>query len=220
MERKFNFAVGEFYHLYSRGVDKRLIFDDDKDRDRFLKLLFICNHSQPVVFRDIIKNPSIQDIFDFPADKSLVDIGAYCLMPNHFHILLREKTEGGISFFMKKLLTAYSKYYNTKNKRTGALFEGNFKASHLDDDNYLKYIYTYIHLNPVKLIYPRWREHKNFDLKRITNFLSNYAYSSYNNYIGRGARSVVILNPKEFPSYFDNFSDFSEMINFWLTYQE
>jgi len=220
MERKFNFATGEFYHLYSRGVDKRLIFDDDKDRERFLKLLFVCNHSQPVVFRDIIKNTSIKDIFDFPADKSLVDIGAYCLMPNHFHILLREKVEGGISFFMKKLLTAYSKYYNTKNKRTGALFEGNFKASHLDDDNYLKYIYAYIHLNPVKLIYPKWRENKDFDLEKVTNFLNNYAYSSYNDYVGGGTRSAVILNQEEFPSYFDNFGDFSDMINFWLTYQE
>lgn len=121
---------------------------------------------------------------------------------------------------MKKLLTAYSKYYNTKNKRTGALFEGNFKATHLDDDNYLQYIYAYIHLNPVKLIYPRWREDKNFDLKRVDDFLSKYTYSSYNNYAGRGTRSAVVLSQKEFPSYFDNLTDFSDMINFWLTYEE
>ena len=160
MERKFNFSVDEFYHLYSRGVDKRIIFDDDNDRSRFIKLLFICNHNEPISFRDLTTDHSLKDIFDFPADQSLVDIGTYCLIPNHFHLLIHGKKEGGVSMFIQKLLTAYSKYYNIKNDRKGSLFDGNFKAKHLDDDNYLKYIYAYIHLNPIKLICPKWKEEK------------------------------------------------------------
>jgi putative transposase len=221
MERKFNFSVDEFYHLYSRGVDKRVVFDDDNDRSRFIKLLFVCNHSESIVFRDLSRDSSLQDIFDFPADQSLVDIGAYCLMPNHFHLLVHEKKEGGVSIFMKKLLTAYSKYYNTKNKRKGALFDGNFKAQHLDDDNYLKYIYAYIHLNPVKLVYPKWREENGlFDVESAKNFIETYSYSSYGDYTGNNRKLGKILNRGAFPDYFEELNDFKEMLDFWLNYEE
>ena len=143
MARKIKFEVDEWYHCYNRGVDKRVIFDNDYDYSRFIKLLYICNHSQSIVFRDLLTNIPRGEFFDFPADQSLVDIRAYCLMPNHFHLLLDYKKEGGISFFMQKLLTAYSKYYNSKKKRSGSLFGGNFKATHLNMDEYLQYIYSY-----------------------------------------------------------------------------
>ena len=221
MERKFIFSVDEFYHLYSRGVDKRIIFNDDKDRLRFIKLLFICNHNEPISFRDLSKNPSLRNIFNFEADQSLVDIGAYCLMPNHFHLLAFEKREKGISIFMKKLLTAYSKYYNTKNDRKGALFDGNFKAKHLDTDNYLKYIYAYIHLNPVKLIYSKWKEEKGLlDFELAKNFIENYTYSSYDDYVGKNRKSGKVLNKEAFPDYFEGLTGFKEMLDFWLKYQE
>jgi len=102
MERKFRFSVGEFYHLYNRGNNKADIFLNNDDKKRFLKLLYVCNSSQPVVFK------TIQGL---PLDKierrdTLIDIGAYCLMHNHFHLLAREKIKNGISIFMEKLLTA------------------------------------------------------------------------------------------------------------------
>ena len=220
MERKFEFSVDEFYHLYSRGVDKRVIFDDDKDRQRFIKLLFLCNHSQSTRFREIVEDPSLADIFDFPADQSLVDIGVYCLMPNHFHLLIHEKEENGTSLFMQKLLTAYSKYYNTKNKRVGSLFDGNFKAKHLSEDRYLEYIYSYIHLNPVKLIYPNWKEDDGvLHVNKAQKFIENYKYSSYDDYIGRERRESKILNKSVFPDYFEGKNDFKEMLNFWLDYK-
>lgn len=221
MQRKFEFSIDEFYHLYSRGVDKRIIFDDDKDCLRFVKLLLICNHSESIVFRELERDSSLVDILDFSADQSLVDIGAYCLMPNHFHLLVHEKQEGGISIFMKKLLTSYSKYYNIKHNRKGALFDGNFKAKHLDNDNYLKYIYTYIHLNPIKLIASQWRERKDsFDIELARKFIGNYAYSSYSDYVGVERKSGRILNKEAFPDYFRGLNDFREMLDYWLAYTE
>jgi len=90
--RKITFSIEEFYHLYSRGVDKRLIFLDDNDRKRFVRLLFLCNGIKPVMYRETQKL-SLADVETGP---KLVAIGAYCLMPNHFHLLIKEITEGGI----------------------------------------------------------------------------------------------------------------------------
>ena len=151
MQRKFKFAPGEYYHIYSRGVDKRNIFLEDLDKDRFIKLIYACNSEKPVVFKTIQRLP----LEEIDRGETIVDTGAYCLMPNHFHFLMREKKESGISAFLEKILTAYSKYFNKKYNRTGRLFESNFKAQHANDDNYLKYLFAYIHLNPVKNIEPK-----------------------------------------------------------------
>ncbi|OHA59098.1 MAG: hypothetical protein A2370_02820 [Candidatus Vogelbacteria bacterium RIFOXYB1_FULL_42_16] len=221
MERKFSFSVDEFYHIYSRGVDKRTVFNDDNDRNRFIKLLFLCNHGQPISFRDIVEDKNLKDVFDFPADQSLVDIGAYCLMNNHFHLLIREKKESGTSTFMLKLLTAYSSYYNKKYERKGKLFDGTFQAKHLDTDEYLKYIYSYIHLNPVKIIYPNWKENGGIlDVNKAKKFIENYRYSSYDDYVFMERQEGKILNKTAFPDYFETKNEFKEMLNFWLNYQE
>ncbi|MEK7129078.1 MAG: transposase [Patescibacteria group bacterium] len=154
MNRKFKFSIGEFYHIYNRGNEKRIIFKDDHDRKRFTDLLFLCNTKKSIVVREIPTGLT----YEFDRGETIVDIGAYCLMPNHFHLLLREKTENGISLFMKKLATSYSMYFNKRHQRTGGLFEGKFKATHVDSDTYLKYLFSYIHLNPVKIIDPHWKE--------------------------------------------------------------
>src|SRR3990167_6058915 len=124
MERKFSFSVGEFYHLYGRGVEKRTIFLDQSDYSRFIRLLYIANSEKPFEYK-LVRGLPLEKV---NRGGSLVSIGAYCLMPNHFHLLVREKTEGGISKFMSKLMTAYSMYFNKKNSRTGRLFQNTFQA--------------------------------------------------------------------------------------------
>jgi len=215
MERKFNFSVGEFYHVYNRGNDKRGIFLNSHDLDRFINLLFVCNSNKPVVFK-IIQGESLDTI---DRGESLVDIGAYCLMPNHFHLLVREKVEGGISMFMKKLSTGYVMYFNKKNERTGKLFEGAFKATHVDNDEYLKYLFAYIHLNPVKLIDPVWKEKGISDKEKAKEYLNIYKYSSYLDYIGQNREEAALLNKSAFPEYFTDFKEFSDFISEWLGYQ-
>ena len=108
--RKNSFAKDEYYHLYSRGVDKRTIFLDSQDEKRFIRLLFLCNGSVPIIYRDIKELPLVS----VEKGECVTAIGAYCLMPNHFHLLVRETTEGGISAFMHRFSTAYTMYFNIR----------------------------------------------------------------------------------------------------------
>ncbi|MBI3634515.1 MAG: transposase [Candidatus Yonathbacteria bacterium] len=214
MERKFKFTVDEFYHGYSRGNNKSVIFLSDADRKRFQKLLYVCNSASPVVFRDIQGMP----LDKIKKGEALVDIGAYCLMPNHFHLLLRERIDGGISKFLEKLLTAYSMYFNKKYERTGKLFEGRFQATHVDTDEYLKYLFAYIHLNPVKIIDPKWKEDGIQNRMVAKEYLGKYVHSSYQDYFGSARQEGKILEKPAFPEYFAKSQDFEEFINEWIDY--
>ena len=191
--RKQSFAVGEFYHLYNRGTEKRKIFLDKQDYSYFLFLMYVCNTEKSIKLRDISKK--------FDREETITDIGGYCLMPNHFHILIREKTEGGISKYTLKLMTGYSMYFNKKYDRTGKLYEGVFKSSHLSNNNYLKYIYSYMHLNPAKLIDRNWRENKQRNSAKLLAYSWSYPYSSLKEYINE---KFKILDPQHFPTYFKN----------------
>src|SRR3989338_8181275 len=133
MERKIEFSIGEYYHLYNRGVEKREIFRGIRDYERFHKLLFVSNSKNPIIFRDIEK----MSFGNIERGESLVAVGAYCLMPNHFHILVKEITQGGLTSFMGKLATAYSMYFNKVHERIGPLFQSRFKAEHVDREESL-----------------------------------------------------------------------------------
>lgn len=231
MKRKFDFAVGEYYHAYSRGTDKRKIFMDDKDRGRFIDLLYLCNGHRPIAFRDIEGHPrgpssgkliskTRTDIFKFEKGLPLVSIGAYCLMSNHFHLVLYEKEDGGISKFMKKLLTAYSMYFNLKHKRKGALFEGRFRAIHINTSEYLEYLFAYIHLNPIKLVEPKWRDVGLLDTPGAISFLEGYKHSSYLDFIGKSREEGKILDRGAFPEYFSTSKGHKDFVEFWLKYNE
>lgn len=217
MNRKFQFSIGEFYHIYNRGNDKRTIFLDKDNYNRFIKLLFLCNSFELV---NIANLPKGETFWNIEREKMLVDIGVYCLMPNHFHLLVKEKVENGISIFMKKLSTGYSMYFNKKNERTGKLFEGVFRAIHVDDDEYLRYLFAYIHLNPVKLIDPEWKEKGIPDIEKAKEHLNTYKYSSYLDYVSQNRGELAILNKSAFPEYFSNFKEFNDFISEWLNFQE
>jgi len=216
MQRRINFSEGEFYHIYNRGANKTNIFLDHFDRARFQKLLLLCNRSKAITFRDYIGRSYVE----IEKEEPLVDIGVYCLMPNHFHLLLRERTENGISIFMKKVLTSYSMYFNTKYEHSGVLFQGRFGARHADSDEYLKYLFAYIHLNPVKIIDPDWKENGIKDREKAKGYLSNYPYSSYLEYTGEERPEGCILNKEAFPEYFSHPQDFDIFIEDWLSFSE
>lgn len=221
MLRKIDFSIGEFYHLYNRGTDKRNIFTNRNDYNRFIVLLYLCNSNEPVdIDRKLREGRSFPELMLVARGDQLVNIGAYCLMPNHFHILVREKQENGISQFMKKLSTAYSMYFNSKYKRSGALFEGRFKAKHADSDEYLKYLFSYIHLNPVKLIDSNWKENGITHRNKAKKYLKEYTYSSYLDYIGEHRREENILTKESFPAYFESFNEFENFIDEWLLFKD
>ena len=214
MQRTITFSEGEYYHIYNRGVEKRDIFMERRDYNRFIKLLYVTNSTKPVVYREI-ENKLFSEI---DREEQLVAIGAYCLMPNHFHLLVKEMSEGGISKFMEKLGTGYSMYFNKKYKRSGFLFQGNFKAEHVDTDEYLKYLYSYIHLNPVKLIDPLWKDLGIRDAVGAKKYLDGYRDSSYLDYLGKDREEKLILTKSEFPEYFDKPKDFSAYVHDWLEF--
>src|SRR6185436_2019271 len=213
-QRKVAFAEKEFYHLYNRGNSKQKIFHDIKDYDRFIKLLFLSNGTQNFKFDYIDEN----NIFKFDRGMPLVSIGAYCLMPNHFHLLVTQTQNGSISKFMQKLTTGYSMYYNKKYARTGVLFEGKFKSEHAGDDRYLKYLFSYIHLNPLKLIDRECRTKGIKDIAQAATFLKEYKYSSYVNYTDPENTENMIITKTAFPEYFPNKETFEKEILEWLSY--
>lgn len=220
MRRKFDFSINEYYHIYNRGTDKRIIFSNSNDYNRFMMLMHLCNNTEPVDIANLLKGGlSFSELMDIKVQERLVDIGAYCLMPNHFHLLLREKQENGVSLFMKKMLTAYSMYFNKKHSRTGRLFEGPFLAKHADGDEYLKYLISYIHLNPVKIIDSKWKEDGIKDKINAKKYLANYFYSSYLDYMGVERREYKILTLKAFPGYFSEIKEFEQFINEWISFK-
>src|SRR3990167_6619947 len=195
MNRHITFAPNEFYHIYNRGVDKRIIFIDNSDYRRFIKLLFFCNSSMKVEMRELNKklNQGITlESFIEERGGTLVDICAFCLMPNHFHLLLREKNDKGITLFLKKLCTAYSMYFNIKYTRTGKLFERAFLAEHANSDQYLKYLFSYIHLNPAKIVDPNCKKNGVRNFIKTKNYVEKYEFSSYRNYLADRENNEII----------------------------
>lgn len=213
MQRKTAHVEGEFYHLYNRGVDRRTIFSSSADYKRFLMLLYLSNDKNTVHLSNLLKTSAGQDVFCLDRDEPLVAIGAFCLMPNHFHILATPLVEGGLTKFMLKLQTGYSMYFNTKNERTGSLFQGPYRSEHADNDIYLKYLFSYIHLNPAKLKEPLWKEARATERRGIQAFVETYPYSSYKEYL---SKQHLITNPTPFPEYISFKRNLSSHLTDWL----
>ena len=217
MLRKTALVPGEWYHLYNRGTDRREVFATEKDYERFLRLIYLCNSSAPADLK--LQGETLYDVILVDRGETLVDLGAYCLMPNHFHFLVREKAEGNVSRFMQKLTTGYTMYFNKRRERSGALFQGVFKSQHAKDDRYFKYLISYIHLNPIKLIEPKWKETGISDKEVASNYLRAYQYSSYLDYIGQNRLESALVNQTALREFLETPKDFETSVVDWLSYQ-
>lgn len=213
MQRKTPFVESEYYHLYNRGVDKRAVYSSANDYKRFMMLLYLANSDEGVRVDNILKTYSFEDVFTRERSDPLVAIGTFCLMPNHFHILATPLVENGLSKFMLKLETGYSMYFNKKNNRSGSLFQGPFKSEHAGDDRYLKYLFSYIHLNPAKLKDSHWKGKIGMKHSAIRKFVEAYPYSSLPEYL---SGKHVITAPESFPKYFSSRKEVEEHITDWL----
>lgn len=148
-------APNEYYHICNRGVGKQTIFHDTKDYFRFLFL--ILYFQSPQVFQnlaryinDFVQHPML-NIAEEVIGKRNVELAAFCIMPNHFHLLVKEVNDGGISSYIQRISNAYGKYYNTKYKRSGHVFQGVYKLIHINDDAQLLHTSAYIHRNPLEI---------------------------------------------------------------------
>lgn len=208
--RYYSFAPDEFYHIYNRGNSKQVIFKNESDYERFKKILYIANSTESFKLRELEE----VDVFDIERKEVLVHIGAYCIMPNHYHLLITPAQDGGVPKFMLKLATSYALYFNKKYNRIGALYEGPYRARFADSDRYLKYLFAYIHLNP-------YRSHDD----RVSNRypkgdLSEYQHSSLPDYLGLERRVGAIISPDKFPKYFTSAQDHERELWEWLDYDE
>ncbi|MBU4339235.1 transposase [Patescibacteria group bacterium] len=208
----------EIYHTLNRGVDKRKIFLDNQDYFRFVHDLFefndqdrvnttfyAFNKSNDIASRNIKRKPR----------KLLVDVLAFCLMPNHYHLLLISLVENGISRFMKKLNMGYAKYFNKKNKRTGALFEGRYKSILIKNESHFTHIPFYIHCNPLDLIAPEWRERRLEDYGKAEDFLRSYRWSSNMDYCGE-KNFPSVTNRNFLLEYFGGENGYKTSLQNWL----
>ncbi len=141
-------------------------------------------------------------------------------MPNHYHLLLRQQADGGITEFMRKLGGGYVNYFNLKHQRVGPLFQGKFKSVLIDDEAQFTYIPFYIHLNPLDLFVKDWREKGIGDSKKAIGFLNNYKWSSHSDYVGKSDFSLILQNDflnenfGKAPEYAGAFSDFISDFDF------
>ena len=150
--RKHPFITGSYFHIYNRGVDKRDIFMDEKDVERFLLCMKLFAYKDPVGSLELAlrEQEPFVDVrrLQIPGDrKRLVSFVEYCVNPNHFHFILKQEVDGGISEFMKRLQGGYTKYFNDKNNRSGALLQGKFKSSYAEKENYFEMIFAYVMWN-------------------------------------------------------------------------
>lgn len=199
MPRKF--YPGKIYHVFNRGVEKRDVFLSDGDRWRFLQGLYLFNDESASanllfrleqekgkmhfgILRDYMKREGIQR-------KPLVRVMADCLKSNHFHLLLEELVENGISRFMHKLGVGYTKYFNKKYERVGPLFQGTFKAIEIQKDNQLHYILAYINVvNPGQELEPELKSAAQ-DPEEILRFVEQYPWSTHPEYLGKRDSIIV-----------------------------
>ena len=194
--RNVKIAQGEHYHIYNRGVDKRIIFSTEEDYNRFSAYLYLLNDvSNPRPSNFFIRGQK-RNIFEVDRGRPLVAIGAYCLMPNHFHIVMRQRRAGGITTLMRKVGTAYSMYFNAKHDHSGTLLQGRFKSEHIDTERYLRWIFQYVHLNPLDIFESKWREVGLKDTKGAEHFIANYRWSSHLDYsaLERSEQSILTMD--------------------------
>ena len=147
MNRKDPFVTNEYYHCYNRGVDKRVVFLDAQDFDYFLTALELFNREDSLGGMMEYSYPANRKLAESSKVEKLVNIYAFCLNPNHYHLLLQPNFDHGIQKYMQKVNTGYTMYFNKKYERSGSLFQGRYKSSHISTDEYLKHILAYISLN-------------------------------------------------------------------------
>ena len=185
---KRNLVPGNYYHIYNRGNSKQKIFLDESDKNRFTQLMYLCNGTKSFHYIFL----AMEKIFNFTFEKgeSLTDVCAWVLMDNHFHILIylpENSDAGNLSKFVARLSSSYLKYFNEKHNRTGGLFEGRYQSILVEEDSYLKYLFSYIHLNPLKMLDKDWK-HNFLKIKKAKIYLEDYKYSSFNDLVSKHKR--------------------------------
>ncbi len=200
--RKLVFANEQVYHVFNRGVERRPIFTNRRDYSRALETIKFYRYGNlPLKFSKFLDlaNDKKDEFWKNLTTKNLqVEIIAFCLMPNHFHFLLKQKKESGISKFISNFSNSYTKYFNTKNQRVGPLLQGLFKVVFVDSDEQFIHLSRYIHLNPVTSYLIKSED------------LENYQWSSYFEYLEPEGKKII--NSEEILGFFKSVDKYKKFV--------
>jgi len=209
--RKTILATGEHYHVFNRGVNKTPMFINKLHYKRGIQSLNYYQSSKPPMsFSKFLKLSTKERsiVANSMKQKSqLVTLLAYCLMPNHFHLLLRQEFDNGISDYLRLFQNSYTRYFNLKQDRIGPLWQGQFKAVHIEDDDQLLHTCRYIHLNPLTSF-----------LVKDVSALQNYHWSSFQEYIKPSKNDLCKQNV--ILSFFNNTPNFVKFTEDQASYQQ
>lgn len=198
--RNVVFATGDFYHVLTRGNTRQPIFLQPRDYDRFTKTISYYHFSGP---KPKFSRFNAGNLLGYKPDldSKFVDIVSYCLMPNHVHLLLRQKQDSGISTFIRQSLNSYAKYFNEKHKRSGSPFEGRFKTVRVESDEQLLHVSRYIHLNPV--------------VSGLVRGLADHRWSSYHEFV---QERVGFCDTEAILGFFDSVARYREFLEDQIDY--
>lgn len=206
----------QIYHIFNRGVEKREVFLENSDRIRFIHDIYEFNDTNPALpfARRVEKTDKVNK-----EREKIVMVQAFCLMPNHYHLVCEEIEEMGTSLFMKKLQGGYARAFNEKYKRNGYLFQGRYKHILITTDRQLLQVVCYIHANPLELWKSNWKEKRltKKDIDDALNFLQNYRWSSHLDYLGNKNFSSVV--DREFiKGVFEEYGCYETFFKSWLEF--
>lgn len=182
-----------YYHIFNRGVEKRNIFQDNRDYNRFLKMLNYYRYEGPKPSFSKLTEDKLDNL---KSNENIVDIVCYCLMPNHFHLLIKQIKDNGIVNFIRLVSNGYTRYFNTRHERIGPLLQGPYKAVMVESDEQLIHISRYIHLNPYAAL--------------LTKDLNSYPWSSYPDYLGLS--TGIPISKQEILDFFSGKNKYEEFV--------
>jgi putative transposase len=214
--REEGLITGEVYHVFNRGVDKRRLFFDDSDYTRFLESMYLFSdqtyfHSPDPIER-VVRLASSE--VDVGFRDELVEILAYCLIPNHYHLLIRQLVDDGISTFIHKVQMGYTRVFNGKHRRSGTLYEGTFKAIRVDRDPYFIYLPVYTHLNALDLTDLNWRDGLVDDWGKAVERLNAYPWSSHGAY-SQFAQYLPLIKEETIKGFYPNEGEYLSHLHSW-----
>ena len=213
-------GVGEVHHVFNRGYEGRIVFRDNADRKRFLESLCYFNNKTETKIQNI-RNLNPASLADWIKNRDrIVDILAFVLMPNHYHLILKEIVEEGISLFMQKLSNGYTSYFNKRyeRKKSGGIFQSRYRSVKISSDKQMDVVFNYVHTNPIELLEEGWKEFKVIDSKRSLEWLRGYKWSSFPDYIGLDDSSAII-EKDFFLKFYGNFEGCNKSILNWTSYK-
>ena len=217
--RKTPFIPGEYYHIYSRTILSVPEFKEKNNCNRLAQAFLLANSTKSTQAFQFLRNhpgATLNDALEIARDgEKLVDVLCYAVMPDHYHLLIREVKEKGATEFIRKCNISIANYINKTKNRRGAIFEGRFKSNPIDSNEYLRHLSLYIHLNPLDFIAGKeWREHKLENFNKHKEKLLNYPWSSLSFFL-KNTPNEIISGHKIITDQFKSHGDYEFYLKSW-----